>query len=79
MSEKKTTLRSLRNIDWKTVEAETGKINELLTHISTNNMTELNKLISAWAKLVWEKKSVFSERTRIETRNLDGNLDWNQR
>ena len=40
MSSKKTTLRSLRNQDWKTVKAETEKINELLTHISSNIIIE---------------------------------------
>ena len=53
--EKKTRLPSLRNQDWKTVKAETGKINEL-TDILTNNITELNDLIHAGAKLLCEKK-----------------------
>ena len=35
MSEKKTTLPSLRNQDWETVKVETEKINKLLTCIST--------------------------------------------
>ena len=46
MFEKKIRLPSLRNQDWKTVKAETEKINEF-THISTNNITELNELINA--------------------------------
>ena len=32
------------------------KINELLTHISTNNITELNDLIYAWEKLIRENQ-----------------------
>ena len=53
MSEKKTTLPSLRNQHWKKVKAETEKINQLLTYISMNNIMELNKLINAEAKLVF--------------------------
>ena len=37
MSEKKIILPSVRNPDWKIAKAETEKINELLTHIPTNN------------------------------------------
>ena len=34
---------------------ETNKINQVLTYISTNNITELNELIYAGAKLAfWE-------------------------
>ena len=51
MSEKNTRLPSIRNIDWKTVKAETEKISELITHISAKNTTELNELIYAGAKL----------------------------
>ena len=42
MSEKKTTLLSLRNQDWKTVKSGTKKVSDLLTNIPTNNITELN-------------------------------------
>ena len=42
MNSEKTTLPSLRNIEWRT---ETNKVNQLLTYISTNNITELNELI----------------------------------
>ena len=43
--EKKTRLPSIRNQNWKTVKAESENIKELLTHISTNNIMELNELI----------------------------------
>ena len=33
MTEKKTTLSSLGNQDWKTVKTETEKINKLLAHL----------------------------------------------
>ena len=55
MSEKKTTLPSLWNQNWRTVKYETKKVNDLLTNISTNDITELNDLIYAEAKLVCEK------------------------
>ena len=58
MSEKKTILPSLRNLEWKTVETETERINELLTYSSRNNITELNKLIFAGEKLVSDKIDV---------------------
>ena len=50
MYEKKITLPSIININWKTLKAETEKIYLLLTHISTKNITELNELIYAGAK-----------------------------
>ena len=49
MSEKKTHLPSLGR---RTVKFETEKMNNLLTNILTNNITELNDLIYAGAKLV---------------------------
>ena len=55
MCENMTGLPSLRNQDWKTVSEETGKKNELLTHISTKNITELKEQINAGVKLVCEK------------------------
>ena len=53
ISEKKTTLPSLRNQEWRTVKSE--KVNDLLTNLQTNNITELNNLIYVGAKLVCEK------------------------
>ena len=44
MYEKKTTLPSLRNADWKTVLVEAEKSNKLWTHISRKNTPELNEL-----------------------------------
>ena len=60
MSEKKTTLPSLRNQNWKTFNAEICKINYLLTNILKNN-TEFNDLICAGAKSVCEKNRLFPE------------------
>ena len=71
MSEKKTTLPSLRNQDGKTARVETYKINELLTHISTYNITELNELIYAEAKLVWNRIGVSLKNT-----NRNSKLGW---
>ena len=56
ISKKKTTLPSLRNKDWRKVTFETKKVNDLLTNIPTN-ITELNDLIYAGAKLVSKKKT----------------------
>ena len=71
MSEKKTSLPSLRNQDWKTVKAETAKINELSTHILMKNITKLNEVIYAGAKLIYEKIGVSLKNT---SRNLT--LGW---
>ena len=61
MTEKKTRLPSLRNHDWKIVKVETRNINELINHITTNNITELNKLIYSVVKLVCDKIGVLSK------------------
>ena len=55
MPDKKTTLQSPRNQDWKTVKTETEKINESFTNTLTNNITELNGPIYAGVKLVCDK------------------------
>ena len=55
-SEKKTIWPSLGNQDWRIVKSETEKVNDLLTNISTNDITELNDLIYAGAKLVRENR-----------------------
>ena len=55
LNSENTILPSLRNIEWRTLTIETNKINQVLTHIPTNNIAELNELIYAGAKLVCEK------------------------
>ena len=40
MTEKKTTLPSLMNQDWKKVKAETEKVNKLLPYIPSGNITK---------------------------------------
>ena len=64
MNSEKTTLPSLRNIEWRIVKAETNKMNQVLTDISTNNITELNELIYAGAKLVCKKTGILSKSTK---------------
>ena len=59
MSSEKTNLPSLRNIEWKTLKIETNKINHILPYIPTSNITELNELIYAGAKLVYEKFGIY--------------------
>ena len=49
---------SLGNRDWRIVKSETEKVNDFLTNIPTNDITELNDLIYAGAKLVCEKIEV---------------------
>ena len=71
MSEKKTTLPSLRNQDWRTLKSETEKVKYLLTKIPTNDITDLNDLIYAGAKLVCEKIW-----TLLKTTDRNPNLSW---
>ena len=40
LNSEKTTLPSLRNIEWRIVKGETNKVNQVLTYKSTNNITE---------------------------------------
>ena len=58
MFERKTTLPSIRNQDWRTVKSETEKMNDLLTNIPTND-----GLIYAGAKLDGEKIGVLLKTT----------------
>ena len=68
MNSEKTTLPSLRNIEWRTLKTETNKINQIQPYISTNNITELNELIYAGAKLVCEKIGVPSKSTKKQSK-----------
>ena len=67
-----TTLPSSGNINLQTVNIETNKINILLPQVSTNNITELNKLIYAGAHVVIEKIGI-PENHEKKNRNQDGN------
>ena len=64
MNSEKTILPSLRNIEWKTLKKKTNKIDHILPYLLTNNITELNELIYAGAKLVSEKNWITSKRTK---------------
>ena len=68
MNSEKTTLPSLRNIECWIVKTETNKINRVLPYISTNNITELNKLIYAGAKLACEKIGIPSKSTKEKSK-----------
>ena len=74
ISEHKTTLPSLRNQDWKKVQVETEKVNKLLKYIPTDNITELNELIYAGAKLVSDKIE-----TPQRNSNRNAKLGWEMR
>ena len=79
MNSEKTTLPSLRNIEWRTIKTETNKINQELTYISRNDITKLNELIYAGAKLVCEKIGIPSKSTKEKSKpgmeNSTGNAD----
>ena len=68
MNSVKTTLPSLRNLEWRTLKTETNKINKMLPYISTNNISELNDLINAGAKFVCEKSGVPSKSTKKQSK-----------
>ena len=74
MNSEKTTLPSLRNIEWRTLKTETNRINQILLYISTNYITELNELIYAGAKLVCEKIGIPSKNTKKQSK-----LGWEVR
>ena len=78
MNSEKTTLISLRNIEWRTVKTEATKINQVLPNILTNNITELNELIYAGAKLVCEKIRI-PLKSMKKNQNQDGKFDWKHR
>ena len=68
MSSEKTILPSLGNIEWKTLKIEVNKINHILPYIPTNNITEINELIYAGAKLVCEKIGIPSKSTKKKSK-----------
>ena len=68
LNSEKTTLPSLRNIEWRIVKAETNKVNQVLTYISTNNITELKELIYAVTKLVCEKIEIPSKNMKKKSK-----------
>ena len=92
MNSEKTILPSLRNIEWKTLKIETNvpasavhilkietnKIDHILPYIPTNNITDLNELIYAGAKLVCENIGI-PQKARRNNKNRDGKLDWNRK
>ena len=68
MSSEKTIPPSLRNIEWKTFRIETEIINHILPNIPTNNITELNELFYARAKLVCETIRICSKSTKKQSK-----------
>ena len=79
MNSEKTILRFLRNIERKIINIETNKINPVLPYIPTNNITELNELIYAGAKLVREKIGIpfkkHEEKVKTGVGNSTGNTN----
>ena len=78
MNSENTTLPSLRNIEWRTLNTETNRINQMLPYISTNKISELNHLIYAGAKLVFEKIGVPSKSTKKHSKPR-WKFDWKPR
>ena len=78
MNSVKTTLPSLRNIEWRTRKTETNRINQMLPYISTNNISELNDLIYAGAKRCVRKLGS-PQKARRNSLNQDGKFDWKPR
>ena len=77
MNSERITLSSLRNIEWRIVRAETNIVNQVLTKISMNNMTQLNEQMYAGAKLVCEKIGFPSKSTKEKSKpgwNFDKKL-----
>ena len=68
LNSEKTTLPSLRNIERRIVKTETNNVNQVLTCISTNNITKLKQLIYAGAKLVCEKIGIPSKITKEKSK-----------
>ena len=68
LNSEKSTLPSFRNIEWRIVKAETNKVNQVLTYIPTNNITDLNELIYAGEKLVWENIGIPSKNTKAKSK-----------
>ena len=68
LNSEKTTLPSLRNIEWGIVKAETNKVNQVLTYIPTNNITDSNELIYAGAKLVCENIGIPSKNSKAKSK-----------
>ena len=79
MNAKKTTLPSLRNIEWRTVKMETEKINQVLNYILTNDITELIELNLCWGKTSlwenWDPLKKHKEKIKTRMRNSTGNTD----
>ena len=57
-----------KGIELRTVKMETKKINQVLPYLSMNNITELNELIYAGAKLVCEKIGIPSKSTKKKSK-----------
>ena len=78
ISSEKTIPSSLRNIEWKILKIETDKINPILPYIPTNNITELNELIYAGAKLVCERIGIPSKSTKRQSKR-GWKFDWKRK
>ena len=78
MNSEKTTLSSLRNIEWRLVKAQKNQMNQVLAYISMNNLTELNKLIYVGVKLVCQKIGS-PQKAQKKNQNQVGTFDYKLR
>ena len=67
INSKKTTLPSLRNIEWRILKIETNKINQVLPYMSTKNINELNEL-NLGVCSVCEKTGIASKNTKKKSK-----------
>ena len=68
MNSEKITLPSLKRIEWRIIGTEKNKVNQVMTYVSTNNISELNELIYAGAKLVCEKCGIPSKTMKVKSK-----------
>ena len=74
MTEKKSTLPSQRNQDWKKSQGKNKKSKKSLTNILTSSITELNEQIYVRVKLICDK-IVFSKEPEQKYKTWIGKLD----
>ena len=65
-SEKKTTLPSITNQEWRTEKSKTEKVNNLLTNIPTNDIREVNDLIRRSKISLWKNQVPLDDQKKVK-------------
>ena len=79
MSSQKTTFASIFNKDWGKVKVMTEKVNTLLKHIPTDNVTEQNKRIYVGTKLISDKINIsLRNPSKNNEREVKDKWIWNK-